>query len=812
MSDGPLRLAALLWIASCTSTTDPSELAHTDPRQLHQSYNQGGDGGGGGGGPGSSYFLEGKVFYDDFRPAGRFSLRLDSAGNAGQQVDFDGMHHNYLGALDAKVTVFELDPSSGGACLSQEVVGVGWVRANGWFVVEIPSSDPCTSDGDAIPEIAVRVSLESEEHTPHFSVRTDNDVQQGEGEVWEKYWPQATLTHPLQVPAAPPPLGILYFQDAAFDTKAMAAGVFASSVDVVRRFYVESFIPWPTTDDIVLEFPDDVGPSANGLVLHIPLPGVSTDDDQGDDDEQGGSSWVGRGIIHEMGHAMHHVEGGIGQCPGKRSYQRDGDDSWRPTSREWPVRAFSEGLASFVNRAALDTCGDATFDDNGPPNGSDDKGPVISNADPTQFPDTQARITYPHDGQSYARNVTRTLCDLLDSRNDDDPHLPGTGDHYTEDLAGIWYTLGSMQDPPRDCPDLCMFLEHYVDLWMGDHVVSDAMTDLAFNNGVSCGAPPAVPAQDCSSVPGSAPAPYDAASCHNATTGRSWCEGLGPDGEEGLYCLDFDGDVENTAVAIEDYGVAEDVIVFGDVEYSDGTTTTYCCHFPASDAPRLKSVAITMPRGTKPPSTGTGPVPGSSDPGTGEYVGSADEVHLSWNGYDIDRRSSRIYTGAGADLVVGGPGDDVILADDGDDTLRAMQGDDVLSGGADDDVCDGGRGQDTFVKYEGLFGTLVHECETGPGFVTVARVGAVVAGATLTASCDSDSADPLQGSGMPDSLTLECSPGDTLDVSCSFTASDAEVGMKVDGVTSQTCTTSPCEIDVTVDDDVDVACDFDEDD
>ncbi len=441
--------------------------------------------------------IQGRVFYDDFRTRGRFAIREDESGVDGTQVDFTGSGHNYLGALDATVSVLELDAfdNPNFNCTPSVVVGSTHVAADGSFSVAIFENDPCLLEGPA-PNIAVIVSLGYYDAKRHFSVVEDLDgADEGLGDVLSLEYAAASTNNPHTLSTPLLDLGTMYFQEVDYDDLAKGASVFAAAVDVTRKFNVEAQIERVSNDEIVLEYPDNVANAAtNGTVIHIPAPAVG--------------SWIhGNGALHEYGHAMHFVtwSGTTGTCSTNTSpkYLRDGVSGWSACSREWPTTAFSEGFANFVSRATLDRlpggCSTAGFDDNRDPADATSVGSPVCNADAGEFPDASVAVTYGNDGEAYARNVTKTLCDFLDVTNEDDLNLAGGGDHFGASLPSIGETLAGMYNPGAspDCLDICDFVDQYLNVTSSAAVLGQQLhesfvagtTDLVYQNALECGLP-----------------------------------------------------------------------------------------------------------------------------------------------------------------------------------------------------------------------------------------------------------------------------------------------------------------------------------
>ena len=442
--------------------------------------------------------ITGNVFYDDFRVAGRFELRDDEAGLPGAKVAFTGSGHNYLAALDATVEIFEIDTLDNPLldCADRTKLGETTVQADGSFALQVLGGDDCAFDLDDDPDIAVKVKMRFCDADRCFRVAHDRDNdpalpgnEEGTGPALSLFFPSASPSNPDEATSSSLDVGSFNFENSAYDDFARGASMFASLVDVTRRFNVENGIEFVNDDEVVLEFPDNVaGASTNGTVIHIPSPAAGT--------------WGGNAVMHEMGHAMHHLTWGtIGTCSTNTGgrFGRNGNGGWSVTEQEWPTTALSEGFGNFVSKATLDTCDADSFDGNEDPANPGD-GEPLCNADTGQFPDASTvAVTYPNDGKSYARNVSKMLCDWYDSSFDDDPRMAGGGDRFSASLSSTWrnfeemFTLASN----TDCLDICDYVDFYVNdrksaANVGQAVHDDyveLIADLAYQNGLKCGLP-----------------------------------------------------------------------------------------------------------------------------------------------------------------------------------------------------------------------------------------------------------------------------------------------------------------------------------
>jgi hypothetical protein len=259
----------------------------------------------------------------------------------------------------------------------------------------------------------------------------------------------------------------------------MAANVYASIVDATRVIHRSGSIPFRKSEhgELFVDFPSTYKSkptTQNASQIHIPMP----------------SNWIsGSGVGHEFGHVLHMrtwdgTTGLCGDCPGGQ-YARDGDDTWRRSTREYPHAAFSEGWANFVRRAVDDSCDEIDINDSA--------NPVYSASGAYPFPNIS-------DGKSYAGNVAKLLCDWYDLDNDDDSTLRGYGDGFAaSSIKSVWRNLNDMWDWVDDVEGLtiCDYTDYYVEGRKGAGRVGTAdheryeglIANLAFNNAMQCGLP-----------------------------------------------------------------------------------------------------------------------------------------------------------------------------------------------------------------------------------------------------------------------------------------------------------------------------------
>ncbi|MGB7947876.1 MAG: hypothetical protein WCH75_09365, partial [Candidatus Binatia bacterium] len=273
------------------------------------------------------------------------------------------------------------------------------------------------------------------------------------------------------------------------DIPAQAANMYASFFEATKVWHVDNPIPfaYDAYGEVVLRFPAEGQDSCKTYSASMIRCRIVSDD-----------GWVsGNGPGHEYGHVVQRrawdgTTGSCGDCPGGL-YERDGNESWSATSREYPNAAFKEGWADFAGRVAADSCA-GRFDGN---SGNFRILPISGGPTPIA----------PQDGKSYPRNVTKLLCDWYDTASDDDHHRSGTGDHFAADLQSIWTNMQRMftraTQPELDAGlNVCDYIGYYVNDRKGAGAVGQdehdryraLIAELAYNNGIACDLPePSVP-------------------------------------------------------------------------------------------------------------------------------------------------------------------------------------------------------------------------------------------------------------------------------------------------------------------------------
>lgn len=434
--------------------------------------------------------IEGRLFYNDLRSVGHAEWRRTPDGDVGALVGYTPGAVNLLAAWYVVADVIELDSVDTSPahpnCASETLLGSSTINFRGEYrFSEAVPADDCDADGDTVPDLGVRFRLRFCNDTRCFSLEDDDQLNY---RLWHR---EARPDAPL---AGTPGLHVLpdgTFQAAPHDDYAKAANLYAGVVEATDVLHLENDLPFfhGGEEELFVRYPSStatVPSTTSGHQIHYPA-----------------TTWIAGGS-HEIGHVVHSrawdgTLGACGNCPGGK-YDRDGNPSWGAITREYPHAAFMEGWANFVSRvidAWPDGCGDR-FDDN-------DEA-LLCNADPSQYPQSPTPITYPNDGKSYARNVTKLLCDWYDDGawNDDDPNLAGGGDHFTATLTSIWSNLEALWDYTGGAAgiEICDYIDYYLNDRKSVASVGQAahdnyvewITDLAYNNGISCFlAPPPLP-------------------------------------------------------------------------------------------------------------------------------------------------------------------------------------------------------------------------------------------------------------------------------------------------------------------------------
>lgn len=405
----------------------------------------------------------GRVFYNDLRRNGRFSLRANQGGTPGRAepwtpVPQPGGNANYLGLLDGTVRLYEFDRASGIGCQQTSYLGTAVIDGDGKYSWHGEVCDVCAADGDGVDDkgvsIVAQVSLENcaAPDSRCFSVRDprgagtqDHYDDKWDGPVWARWLKGADLVQPRVVTrSGVVDLGDDYFQAerrgqvAAHidDMPSQAASVFASMADVTRAMHLEGRIPFDHSryGDIKAFFPSVIGGSDGGAHSHQAgrlcvgapqiestrrardfqawLDGPRTEkwtggyDKIGDDDYRPlhPEDWVdGYTVAHEYGHLVHYwAWGGVGKWA---SFCKDQDCEESTATKEHAQAAFKEGWASFVGRMTY----------NAEPSAANTCATAETIAPLACNPE---RSPLCKEGRYYITDVRSALCDMWDGNKD----------------------------------------------------------------------------------------------------------------------------------------------------------------------------------------------------------------------------------------------------------------------------------------------------------------------------------------------------------------------------------------------------------
>jgi hypothetical protein len=449
--------------------------------------------------------VSGRVFFDDWRDYGRFSLRKDKNGNPGVQhtMDGDSFNANYLGLRDAKISVYEVDNNFrvGDDCAATTLLGTTGVNDDGSFALTLPTVfDGCGSDNDEpdTVSLAVRVSLEHCDDVRCFEVVPADSLS-----AWNLWLTGASNVGPaVAVSGSRVHLVDTYFRDTTTlqnqdDIRAEAAIAFAGLVDVTRRFHVDNAWPGHVADygQVVLEFPTNVDTGVTSGTSSIKMK-------QG----QNKRGWT---AMHEYGHIIDHR---ITDCSADSWGPNDlspcgvnNCDSWgRGGEKEYKAKAYKEGFADFVVHVTLEgldsteapklsrlSCGNSHYDGNASFSDPQDEDPDWSN-DQNSF---ARRYIFGctadgacEDGAAYPTNVARALCDWYDDQKDDDTQLAGAGDTLSHSLEAIhdnlvatYNAIGASQLQVSGITICDMVAQH-----LTENSNRTAHIDVLRNNGFDC--------------------------------------------------------------------------------------------------------------------------------------------------------------------------------------------------------------------------------------------------------------------------------------------------------------------------------------
>jgi hypothetical protein len=423
--------------------------------------------------------LRGRVFYNDRRDHGLFSSRRTKTGAAGTRCGVAGVRDdgtacstNWLGAYYAVVDVIERDEGfdrGESDCVTEDTLASVAVNADGSFTATFTPSDPCTSDDDTQPIIALKVRLRYCGGDWCFSLNSDDDTP------YALYHPGASAQQPLPVLAGDDvDVGDMSFYPSGSSASsasnaAVAANYFASLVDTIVTVHGAG-VPFYKSDfgEIQYIFPSTA--SATATTKSASKVVIST--------FEGG--WPsGKTSAHEYGHVLM-----LRAWDGDYGFEGVGISAGDATIAPSRQIAFKEAWAELIAHAvfpATNGCELASFDDN-------------------------SRKPLPGalgDGAQWRLNVTKALCDWYDARNDDDAALAGAGDHFAaNDLYSMWLNLRNMYltadeyggDYSGEGLWFCDYVDYYMNVRKSAAAVGNAshadyvssITDLVYNNNIAC--------------------------------------------------------------------------------------------------------------------------------------------------------------------------------------------------------------------------------------------------------------------------------------------------------------------------------------
>jgi len=385
--------------------------------------------------------IDGRVFYDDHRRDGRFSLRLSPTGATGAAdpapENAPPTSQNFLALLDAEVNLFEV------------AVDDAFVFPLGTAVVDSSGSfrwtgTVCDTFEDGSVDIAAKVVLRNctnpEERC--FSVEAPDDHSAGKhyddewsSKVYSEWHWAGTQTEPHELSGSYVNLGEHYYGIGAtprpplallgFDLRSKAASVFASMVDVTRAAHLESTVPSNIFQFVAVEaiFPNPIGGNGHShQASRLCVPGTSS--------LVGGDHYfwpIGMTTMHEYGHLLHYRSwDGVGKWT-DTCYDHGQDDECAidDGGLEHKIQAFKEGWANFVERVALDGSGCEEIEDS----------PMTTCSGPA----------FCADQEFIANDVAGILCDLWDPKGGRIDFSWSDEDVYgTEDLGMLVEAVETM--------------------------------------------------------------------------------------------------------------------------------------------------------------------------------------------------------------------------------------------------------------------------------------------------------------------------------------------------------------------------------
>lgn len=446
--------------------------------------------------PSTTIIIQGKIFYNDLRNDGRFDWRKDLYGNTGSQSSSrTSGSTNYLGALDVVADFYKLCDSRK-VQIGSATAGPDGSYSKSFTQSEITCGGASTSTKFAIAKIGVRYRLRfcntASDSTPDRCFSVNKNAKDDEYAGWHPY---AYESNPLQIYSfkSSYTLANVAFQTSSTpgdpnDNYAQASNLYASLVESTRVWHRYNEVPFDPRGDgevyLLYPYSTRVCTTVSATEMRCPQPA------------SGG--WVdGDGPMHEYGHVIHRrawngTTGGCGDCPGD-PYARDGDSTWSRGSQEYPHTAFQEGWANFVSRITKDDCSE--LDEN--------------NATNPIYPTGGTPPIEPNEGEAYAGNVTKLLCDWYDgdTGDDDDPDRAGYGDDFEATVYSVWYNLKNTWDNAseserNDGLHICDYIDYYLNVRKSVSAVGaethdwyeDRIANLAYNNGIGCGLEVTAPA------------------------------------------------------------------------------------------------------------------------------------------------------------------------------------------------------------------------------------------------------------------------------------------------------------------------------
>lgn len=423
--------------------------------------------------------IEGRLFFNDRRADGLFSVRDTPSGSPGERCNPSGVRDdgsacslNWLAARYAVIDVIERDTVVAPGCATEDILATATVDVHGEFSATFTPTEGCLPELGSDAAIVLRARLRFCGSDYCFSVRTDA------GDQYRLVHPGASPSNPLLVaPGDHVVMTDLRFNPAGNNPAvandySIAANYYASLVDTVLTLHRDNPIPFykPEFGEVNVLYPSTQTGSATALSpTEIAL--IARTD------------WIKGGVVaHEYGHVMMQRawDGGYGW-----DGVGNGGVSWNVSTATEPRIAFKEGFANFIERAVFVETGaydDPAFDDNA--------------TKPLPGPLGQ--------GWKWVTNVNKLLSDWYDERFDNDLTLDGGGDHFTATLYSVWYNLRHMYvDAAAYGGDflggftICDYIDYYLDVRKSAANVGAAehdsyvasITDLIFNNNIACWRP-----------------------------------------------------------------------------------------------------------------------------------------------------------------------------------------------------------------------------------------------------------------------------------------------------------------------------------